>query len=157
MIVCQRQDHRAARLIAFGRETGVRLLIENNVVAPFNAPDGINRTFLMAEADEMVTFAKSIESPWFAYLIDLGHLNVSARTLGYDREAFLEVVAPWVGGYHISDNDGLADSNQPFGDDVWFLPWLKAGKEPFHVLEIYNVTRDEHDRAFRAVASAVGA
>lgn len=143
-------------LVTYGEGRGVRLGIENNVVAPFNLRHGKNAFLLMATAEEIVRLAKDIPSPRLGFLIDSGHLNVSARTLGFDRGAFLEAVRPRLLGWHLSDNDGTADSNRPFGGDAWFLPWVARSPGEMVVIEAYRLAPHQLDGCIAAVAAATG-
>ena len=143
-------------LVVYGEGRGVRLGIENNVVAPFNLRHGRNVFLLMATAEEICRLARDISSPRLGFLIDSGHLNVSARTLGFDREAFLEAVGPRVLGWHLSDNDGTADSNRPFGSDAWFLPWVRKIPGEMVVIEAYRLAPHLLDGCIAAVAAATG-
>lgn len=142
-----------AELVAYGAEIGVRLLIENNVLAPFNFQDG-EHPLLGVEAEELARLAEEINSPWFGYLIDVGHLKVSATTLGFDCDRFMATAAPWIGAFHLSDNDGLTDSNQPFDETAWFMPWLARCAEVPVVLEIYGTTPKLLARSADAVVRA---
>jgi len=142
-------------LVTYGESRGVDLGIENNVVAPFNLRDGRNTFLLMATAEELVRLATDIASPHLGFLIDSGHLNVSARSLGFDRDAFLETVRPWLLGWHLSDNDGTADSNRPFGPEAWFLPWVAKAPGRMVVIEAYRLTPAVLDHCLRAVAAVL--
>lgn len=138
-------------LLEHGRRVGVRFYVENNVVAPFNAPGGRNDRLLLADPDEMLAFARAVDDPDFGYLLDTGHLKVSARTLGFDESAAMEALAPFVRAFHLSDNDGTADTNEPFGQDAWFLPWLRACGAAEVVIEVARAT----DEALLACLDAV--
>jgi sugar phosphate isomerase/epimerase len=142
-------------LVAYGEKSGVDLGIENNVVAPFNLRDGRNTFLLMATAEEIVRLMTDIASPHLGVLIDSGHLNVSARSLGFEREGFLETVRPWLLGWHLSDNDGTADSNKPFGPEAWFLPWVAKAPGRMAVVEAYRLKPAALDGCLRAVSAAV--
>lgn len=143
-------------LVVYGEALGVRLGIENNVVAPFNLRQGRNVFLLMATAEEILRLAEDIPSPRLGFLIDSGHLNVSARTLGFDREDFLRSVGPRLFGWHLSDNDGTADSNRPFGDDAWFLPWVRKIPGEMVVIEAYRLAPHLLDGCIAAVAAVTG-
>jgi len=142
-------------LVAYGEGRGVRLGIENNVVAPFNLRHGQNVFLLMATAEEIARLAADIASPRLGFLIDSGHLNVSARSLGFDRDAFLDAVGPRILGWHLSDNDGTADSNQPFDRDAWFLPWVAKIPGEMVVIEAYKLPRPRLEGCLDAVAAAL--
>jgi sugar phosphate isomerase/epimerase len=143
-------------LVRYGETRGIRLGIENNVVAPFNLREGRNLLLLMATAEDLVRLAGDIASPSLGFLIDSGHLNVSAQTLGFDREAFLTKVGRWVVGWHLSDNDGTSDSNRPFGRDAWFLPWVGKIPGEMVVIEAYKLKRPQLAGCIEAVRAATG-
>jgi sugar phosphate isomerase/epimerase len=124
-------------LSARGRRLGVRFIVENNVVAPFNSRDGRNPFLLLAESDEILRCAADVGSD-FGVLMDVGHLKVSAQTLGFDAVGALRAVVPVVTAWHLSENDGSTDDNRPFDAAAWFLPYLDD-KCPL-TLEVYNTT-----------------
>ena len=66
-----------------------------------------------------------INDPTLGVLFDAGHAKVSATALGFDARAFLDAVAPHIGAWHVSDNDGITDQNAPCREDSWFLPALR--------------------------------
>ncbi|MBF0323923.1 MAG: sugar phosphate isomerase/epimerase [Alphaproteobacteria bacterium] len=138
-------------LCAHAHRHGIAFYVENNVVAPFNAPGGRNDWLLLAEPAEMETFAAEVGDPAFRYLLDAAHLSVTARTLGFDRTQALRRLSPLVGGWHLSDNDQLSDSNQPFGRDAWFLAEVAATPAKAVVIEAYRLKRAELDRCLDAV------
>lgn len=130
-------------LLDHARRLGVRFLVENNVVAPFNAPNGRNDRFLLADPDEMLAFSRAVDDPDFVYLMDVGHLKVSARTLGFDPAAAMTALVPLIGAFHCSDNDGTADTNRSFTADAWFLPWLRTCAAAEVVIEVAPVGNAE--------------
>ena len=49
----------------------------------------------------------------YFFLVDVAHLKVSANTLNFDAREYLEIFKKdKIGGYHLSDNNGLVDSNK---------------------------------------------
>jgi len=130
-------------LCLFGDDRGVRVVVENNVIAPFNLVGGMNRLGLCATAEDILLTQAEVGSPNLGFLIDVGHLKVTANALGFDREAFLDKVGPHVAAFHLSDNDGIADRNLPFGDDAWFLPRLADFPQATLVLEAYQLELDQ--------------
>jgi uncharacterized protein (UPF0276 family) len=68
-------------------------------------------------------------------LLDVAHLKVSARTLDFSAPEAMSFVAALVGGYHLSDNDGAADTNGAVSEDSWFWDHL-YGQAEFATLEI---------------------
>lgn len=124
-------------------KAGISLFIENNVVSLNNLLNGRNAMLLLAEPEEIVRFVAEINHPRFGVLMDVGHLKVSARTLGFDAGAALEALLPQVRAFHLSDNDGLVDSNRPFGADAWFMPALTRARDAHVIIELCRVTEQE--------------
>jgi len=138
-------------LVAYARDKGVAFYIENNVVAPFNAPNGRNDYLLLCDPEELLAFHQDVGDPEFGYLLDVGHLNVSAATLGFDRGEAMDVLAPHIRAFHLSDNNGQADTNEPFGEEAWFLPWLERCANAETVLEAYSLSKADLSRCRRVV------
>jgi len=120
---------------------GVQLLIENNVCNVDNHNRFQDNPFLMLDMTEckqvMCNTPDNVK-----LLIDVAHLNVSAKTLGFDRKKFLKVCNSWIDGYHLSDNCGSKDSNEKVTNDSWFWPYLKPELD-YYSLEIYNISTNE--------------
>ena len=114
---------------------GVSLMIENNVLSPGNFNEFSDNPFLMATADECI-YVMEQTSNNINLLIDVAHLKVSANTLGFDTEQFLQSCDKWIKGYHLSDNNGLRDSNECFSENSWFWPLLKNDLD-FYTIEVY--------------------
>jgi sugar phosphate isomerase/epimerase/predicted GNAT family acetyltransferase len=121
-------------------------LVENNVLAKMNVySDGAN-PLLCVEAEEMLQLFREIPDPRLGLLLDTAHLKVSAKTLGFNLESSAENVLPKTRCVHHSDNDGLSDNNQPFGESYWFLPLMKHAAHAVHVLEVKKQPVEELGR-----------
>jgi len=140
-------------LTEHARSRGVRFVIENNVVAPFNLRDGLH-PLLFADPGDAKLLADTIASPWLGFLVDVGHLKVSARTLGFSEDAFFDALGDRIYAFHLSDNDGTEDSNQPFFEDAWFIDRLRAYPDAIRIVEAYRLEPDMLARCL-AVASSV--
>ena len=123
-------------LSEIAEKLGVELLIENNVLSATNFKSFSSNPFLMASADECVSVMRDTPAN-VNLLVDVAHLKVSANSLNFDPVDFLEQTNPWTMAYHLSDNDGLSDSNAPFTDDSWFWPYLKRNLN-YYSVEVYN-------------------
>ena len=75
-------------------------------------------------------------------LIDVAHLKVSANSQGFDPINALIELADYTYAYHLSDNDGISDSNGITTEKSWFWPHLKKNVS-FHVLEVYNISAQQ--------------
>jgi sugar phosphate isomerase/epimerase len=128
----------ARRLADYAESKGVRLLFENNVLSPANA--GKVR-LLGVTPGEIEDLLKRINRPNVGLLLDVGHLKVSANTMGFDMVAAAAQVAPYVHCCHLSDNDGRRDSNEVVTATAWFWKPLLSHLQsaPVWVLEAYNL------------------
>lgn len=120
---------------------GVGLLIENNVVSAANTIDGKNEMLLGVTADDLVEIIDRVNKGNVGILLDVAHLKVSANTLGFSAEETIKKIAPWIVACHLSDNDGLTDSNQKVHEKSWFWQPLSEClvQPPVWVLEVYNL------------------
>lgn len=119
-------------------EFNVNLLIENNVNSQENLVAGQNRLYLLAEPEETLEFFNRFNNPRLGLLVDLGHLNVSAQQLNFNKYKYLEVLTPWIKAFHLSRNDGLEDQGLPFRQDEWFVETLKKFPALPKIIEINN-------------------
>lgn len=123
------------RVNDFARERGVRLLVENNVLTVGTAASNGDDVLLMTTPDGIRSTLACLPDD-VGLLMDVAHFAVSAQTLGFKASSSLRDLAPVIGGYHLSDNDGLADSNEPVHEDSWFWDDLDA-HVPYVTLEIH--------------------
>ena len=126
------------RLADIADKEGVQLLIENNVTSYNNFNVFKCDPFLMSTPEECVYVMKNTPD-CINLLLDVAHLKVSANTLGFDPIYLLKSCDKWIRGYHLSDNDGKSDSNQPFDENAWFWPYLKKSLD-YYSIEVYGVS-----------------
>jgi sugar phosphate isomerase/epimerase len=105
----------------------------------------------MVQAEDLLRLAEDIRSPHLGFLVDVGHVAVSARTLGFDPVGFLDAVGEKVIALHLSDNDGVADQNLPFDCRAWFLPALERLRHAAMILECGPASIDEIKKSCMAV------
>ncbi len=125
-------------LAAYAQSKGVRLLLENNVLAPVN----LGRARLLGVTpEEIESLLDEIDRDNVGLLLDVAHLKVSAATLGFDAAEGIARLAPLIGCCHLSDNDGSADTNQTVSLDAWFWEPLLDNliEPPTWVLEAYDL------------------
>lgn len=141
-------------LCAYAAGKNIRIAVENNVLHPFNLVVGKNRLGLCATAEDILQTQADVGDANLTFLIDVGHLKVTANTLRFDRETFLDKVGPYVAAFHLSDNDGTADQNRPFDDEAWFLPRLADFPHATMILEAYSLDVPEIIKTCRVVERA---
>ena len=123
-------------LATYAKKMDTTLLIENNVLSHNNYKHFGTNPFLMVEEKECEYVMQNTLKNVFL-LVDVAHLKVSSTSLGFNKENFLETVSPWIRAYHLSDNDGLSDSNKPVTKDSWFWPYIKKNLD-YYSLEVYG-------------------
>ena len=58
-------------------------------------------------------------------LLDVAHLKVSSKTLGFSKTEFIKKCNKWIKVYHLSDNNGEFDTNDDVKNNSWFWKYLK--------------------------------
>jgi sugar phosphate isomerase/epimerase len=133
--------NRVRQLAELAKKVGISLMIENNVLSAKNAFEFPVNPLLMCDPQECRQIMKLLPEN-VNLLIDVAHLKVSANSLSFDPRVMFELCHEKIAGYHLSDNDGLKDSNMPFTDDAWFWPHLKTNVG-YYTVEVYGCRPDE--------------
>jgi sugar phosphate isomerase/epimerase len=120
---------------------GVRLMIENNVITRFNFNSFGEDPLLLTCPDEIEAIMKMMPKN-VGLLLDVAHLKVSSNTLDFDLIDAHERLKPWIQAYHLSDNNGDVDSNEPVTPVSWFWKYLVRDLDSY-TLEVYGVSVQE--------------
>jgi len=123
------------------RLSNVDLLIENNVITRSNFDSFGEDPLLMTHPDEIIAIMSKVPKN-VGLLLDVAHLYVSSKTLNFDVVEAHEKIKPWIKGYHLSENDGIVDSNQPIKNDSWFWRCLVRNLD-YYTLEVYGTAPQE--------------
>jgi sugar phosphate isomerase/epimerase len=140
-------------LAEFGASHGVRLLVENHALAPFNLDSFGENFLLLVDPDEIAGFVESTNGA-IGLLLDVGHLNTSARSLGFDPASSAANLAALVEGYHVSSNDGMSDGHCALTGDDWFLSVLKRDAA-FYTVEIHDADKTAWLQSANVLAAAL--
>jgi sugar phosphate isomerase/epimerase len=127
---------RVNELSRYAYSKGIELLIENNVLSYKNHNEFKVNPLLMVDKEETDEIVSRTDSN-VGLLIDVAHLKVSANTLGFSAEDYLMNFQDTVKAYHLSDNQGLDDSNDVISNDSWFWSYLNPNLD-YYSLEVYN-------------------
>jgi len=122
----------------------VLVYVENNVLSQENHRTfGGQNPFLMTHAAQIVELLERCE---VRLLLDVGHLQVSAQSLGLSLADELDALLARCDYVHISDNDGRADTNQPLLPQSPLYRLLWDRRELLHgkafTVEVYAGMRD---------------
>lgn len=108
---------------------GIDLYIENNVISRRNLENFEGRNpFLLTDHEGLEELGDQIN---FKLLLDVAHLKVSCQSLGLDFSDQLALLMPEADYVHISDNDGMADQNNP----------VESGSELLREMAAYDYDR----------------
>ncbi len=118
------------------KEAGIKIMIENNVLSKKNQIEFQGNPLLMCDSKECIEIISNTPDN-VSLLLDVAHLKVSANSLNFDRVEFIKKCNHIIGGYHLSDNDGMSDSNDPFSEDSWFWEHIKPDVD-YYSIEVYN-------------------
>ena len=132
---------RVSRLAEIAEKAGVALMIENNVLSAKNADEFSANPLLMCDPQECQKIMAMMPAS-VGQLIDVAHLKVSANSLNFDPSKMFDLCDERIVGYHLSDNNGLEDSNKQFGEDAWFWPHLKSDVG-YYSVEVYGSPADQ--------------
>lgn len=106
-------------VLEHARKKDINILVENNVCTV----DLIGKLILVKQ-EEFQELFKIMSHPNLGILLDTGHLNVSACTMGFNKIEFVERIAPYVQAIHIHDNMGIDDTHEPVVEGSWILDVL---------------------------------
>ncbi|MDP2432794.1 MAG: sugar phosphate isomerase/epimerase family protein [Pseudomonadota bacterium] len=132
---------RVTRLAEIAERAGVTLMVENNVLSAKNAYEFPVNPLLMCDPQECQKIMGYLPSS-VRLLIDVAHLKVSANSLCFDSLQMFDLCHERTAGYHLSDNNGLEDSNKLFGEDAWFWPHIRSDVD-YYSVEVYDCTPDQ--------------
>lgn len=127
---------RVSRLAEIAKKVGVVLMVENNVLSAKNAAEFPANPLLMCDPQECLKIMRMMPDN-VKLLVDVAHLKVSANSLNFDASQMFKLCHNKIVGYHLSDNNGLEDSNKPFDQDAWFWPYLKLDVH-YYSVEVYG-------------------
>lgn len=116
----------------------IEIYIENNVYSKTNFDIyGLQTPFMLTSPAEYRKLQQQID---FKLLLDVAHLYVSSRAIGFDFDSHLDQMIMETDYVHLSDNDGCNDQNAEFISDSKLLDKIKKKhlKDKTITLEIYT-------------------
>ncbi|MEN8224425.1 MAG: TIM barrel protein [Bacteroidota bacterium] len=114
----------------------IQIYIENNVVSNKNFNTYRGNPFLLTNFEDYLELRERINFP---LILDVGHLKVSSNTLKLDFSQELSKFLQHTDYLHLSENDGLTDSNDPLLRNDMLKTILDSGiNNKTITLEIYD-------------------
>ena len=148
----QRFNEALDRLCERAQTLGVRLLVENNVIASMNLLETGENPLLCCDAAEIERLFQQGPRHSLGLLLDTGHWKVSAGALGFDCED-VRMVLGKVEAVHHSDNDSINDQNQAIDHDYWFLKHMPAVRQALHVIEVHDLSVEQIFNQYQLLTS----
>ena len=140
-------------LCDFAQSLGISIAVENNVVSPMNLVNGENILLLGVTSDDLLDIAESVNRNNLGFLIDVGHLKISAKSLCFDPKQFFNDIGDRIIAFHLSDNNGIFDTNEIFDEKAWFLPEIQQFLECHTVIETYKLSPEQLKKEITLVKS----
>jgi sugar phosphate isomerase/epimerase len=129
----ERYWEEVARLAQFARESGVSLLIENNILTAENLDAIGPDVLLLANPEDILMHSEALPTG-VSLLIDVAHLEVSARVFRSD-ESRKVLNSPAVRAYHFSNTNGDFDTGEVLTGKEAFWAHIHGGSA-YATLEI---------------------
>jgi len=141
-------------LSRLAKKLNVTLLIENNVITKQEVTNFKKNMVLMADPNEInYIFSKLPKN--VKMLLDVAHFKVSSKSLNFPLIKSVRKINKWINGYHLSDNNGLEDSNKPFNNKSWFWPIIKKNLN-YYSIEVYNQKLSQINNQKKLVEKKLG-
>lgn len=144
-------------LLDHANKLDVNFCIENNVVPAFNLIDGENLLDLMTSPDDFNEFSEIEALSNVGYLLDFGHLNVSANAMNFSAQDFMRSVEGRVYQVQVTGNDGITDEHGAVAIDDWYLPHLSRFSDLPLSIESNSLDSDELLNSIKYVTNAMTA
>lgn len=133
----QNFNEASKEIIKFAKKYKIQIFIENNVINFKNFKKFGENPFLFTGGKYSNEFMSSLDE-YYGILIDTGHLNVSSKTLQFDKNSFIEQIAKKRKiAFHLSENNSFEDENSIFDMNAWFIKYLNIPFS-FASIEVYN-------------------
>ena len=123
------------------KKEGIKIMIENNVLSKKNKTEFDDNPFLMCNSEECLKIVNNTPEN-VKLLVDVAHLKVSSNSLNFDPIEFTKKCEKIIGGYHLSDNNGFSDTNEPFTEKSWFWDNIRSDLD-YYSIEVYNQNTHE--------------
>ena len=122
------------------KEYDVNIMVENNVLSKNNLNEFGQNPLLMCDHEESKLIMEN--SPGnINLLVDVAHLKVSSSSLQFNPQHMFKFCDQFIKGYHLSDNNGLSDTNESFTPNAWF--WKSLNKNlDYYSIEVYGADEE---------------
>ncbi len=116
-----------SQILKYAQQKGVAVAMEPLDVSKKFLDSENNHPFLICEPKELVRLSKDLQHQGLTnlhYLLDLGHLQVSAHNLKFDPEEYIALIKDKIIEIHVHDNDKVNDLHQKVQAGSWIAQQL---------------------------------
>jgi len=122
------------------KEFDVNIMVENNVLSKNNLNQFGQNPLLMCDHEESKLIMENSPDN-INLLVDVAHLKVSSSSLQFNPQHMFKSCDQFIRGYHLSDNNGLSDTNESFTSSAWF--WNSLNKNlDYYSIEVYGANEE---------------
>jgi sugar phosphate isomerase/epimerase len=147
---------RSLQILAdYAMEKNIWLAIENHVVEANNLVQGENKYLLGATAEELLDLLSNIKRENVGVLLDVGHLKISANTLGISPRNFIKDLSSKIIALHLHENDGVTDEHNIILRDSWFWEPVNENisKDIYYILEVKGISPEMINNQIQLISS----
>ena len=120
----------------YANSKGINILVENNVLSKKNFLLFKSNPFLFSESNNIKKMMSKLPKN-VGLLLDTGHLKVTCKTLNLNLYNEYKKIFKFIKGYHLSDNNGLADTNNTFTKNAWWFKKFNKNLD-YYTIEVYD-------------------
>ncbi len=124
------------QIVIFSKKKNIKILIENNVLSNKNFNNFKCNPFLLSSPNQIQNFFRE-NIPNILFLLDVAHFKVTCKSLNLSLIKSYKKIFKFIDAYHLSDNNGSADTNSKITKKSWFIKHLKKDINYF-TLEVYT-------------------
>ena len=119
----------------------INIAIENNVLTYELFLKSHKNPLLCCDVFDYQYIFNKIQLKNVGILLDLGHLNVSSKTLGFSRRNYINNLYERIFAFHIHDNNRLNDTHSLISQESWFWKDIQEFdfKDCYFILEASNL------------------
>ncbi len=124
----------------YAKAVNIKLAIEPNVVSAFNVIDETDSILLLTREEEISSFLSKLAYDNLGLLLDIGHTQVSANFLKFDKDIFFDGLLSRAFVIHIHDNNSVDDQHLALNKSSWGLYKVRYCKNIPIILESQNLS-----------------
>jgi len=139
------------KVINYARKRGIKIAIENNVVFKESLNGEENVTCLGAGIDGLRKIFNYIDDDNLYLLLDIAHAKININSLNLNILELIKEFKDKTIAVHLSDNDGINDTNEMILPDSDILGYLKFFRNKYLILETHNLEINQVKKQLRLI------